>query len=421
MPQTMLVALGLLALLGSGCQLKCERNLDCPNDQFCNFGLGRCSQECFTDLDCTDPPECHGATDVCVPKGLFCSPRGRCLKDPTDNREDKERDRVIITGSEGWDDPPGTGLIYVVRRLEIADAHEGFDLDRSRFGEGGVNNLLSALNAPSLGLNQTLNQAVLSGQSMILFEVVGLDDPYTGDDQSVTLKIYSGRDADDPPNPANNFRHVAGRPTCCEFVVDPVNYELDLNNQPQAKVRVAAQIQGGRLVTRQPADFNLTLGVGDRPPYPSLQMGLVHVFAELPASKQEMHSGIFGGAVKANALAQITNPFCSVAIGPICPKTLLGMIRATANSEPDIDLDGDGQECVIVDPQTGAIGQCCDGAGQGSVCLPGGTSCEGPVIAPPVADQPHTCATRPEMVDGYSLALRFEAIRATLKDAAPRP
>ena len=414
-PSVLLIT--LTALLSVGCRVRCERNLDCPDDQFCNIGQGRCETECFTNLDCTNPPECHGATDVCSPKGLLCSSRGQCLRDPLDDRPQKEREQTVIAESEGWQDPPATGPVFVLSQLAIGGPNVGFDLDRSVFGGPGINNILSSLTAQSLGLEETLNRAVLGGQSVIIFEVAGLDDPYTGDDPSVTVKIYSGRDADDPPNPSNNFRPVPGRSGCCEFIIDPNSLQLervDGVDLPQARVRVAAQIVGGALTTRQPTNFNLTLGVGSRPPYPNVQMGLVHVYAELPAALDALNQGVFGGALKANSLARLVNPFCSTSQDPTCPPTMLGMLRSATNSNPDIDLDGDGQECTITDPLTGAVGRCCDGAGPGTTCGLTVTTCAAEEIEPAIPDNPASCAQRTEFADGYSAALRFTAVRASV-------
>ncbi|NJK88988.1 MAG: hypothetical protein HC923_05990 [Myxococcales bacterium] len=207
----MLFGLGL-AIAATSCTNRCFKNVDCGPGSFCVDG--RCETECFEDLDCREPPECADNPTACRPKGLRCTATGRCVgpitppsTDPTPGLED-EFDSVI----DGFDQEPGTGLGFIVSRLDLADRTQGFDVDGSCSGSSCIDNIIGSIGGVA---NNQINQGVRNGQSLLLMEIAGLDEPYQGNETSATLKIYAATDADSPPFPDDNFsrprapRHAA--------------------------------------------------------------------------------------------------------------------------------------------------------------------------------------------------------------------
>ena len=65
-------------------------------------------------------------------------------------------------------------------------------------------------------------------------ELAGLEENYRGEDESLTVKVYGARDADNPPYPRNNFGTVPGSEDCCAFRINPQSLQ---GNPPQAFAR----------------------------------------------------------------------------------------------------------------------------------------------------------------------------------------
>jgi hypothetical protein len=401
--------------VGPGCQTRCNSNFDCGDgDGYCNVGLGRCETECFTDQDCREPPECQANPLGCTPKGFRCNGLKRCVGKFSFTRVGTVTEVPIDsvpTEIDGWDDPPGSGRAFIVNAIAIAGKDRGFDIDGACSDtEGCIDNFLWRLG--ELG-NDQIRQGLLGGESLLLLELAGLDEPYRGEDESVTVKIYGARDADDPFFPANNFKVPPGHTTCCEFKINPQS----LNSPPpQARARAPARIERGRLRSLAPVPIQFTLTVGV-PPHPEIRLERVLISGRVPSSLKEFNEGLLGGAVPINTLAQTENPYCKT-VSPRCPvqftdSTLIDLVSTLLGPRPDVDLDFDGIECVRDTNGDGAIDLCCNGVIGADSCSSALTSCPGREIAP-INPQPWSCALHPQVADGYSVGITFTAVAATI-------
>lgn len=415
--------LGLLAgtLAGPGCQTRCEKNRDCGTGSFCSGN--RCEVECFNNNDCINPAECEGNQTACRPRGLRCNSIGRCVGQVRPTREEVVETIDITPGGvgppEGWEDDHSSGQAFIVNQIAIADRGRGFDIDNQCNGGGGgcIDNYLWRLG--ELG-NDQIRQGLLGGESLLLLELAGLTSDYTGDDDSLTVKIYGARDADDPFFPANNFKVPSGQTSCCQFKINPQS--LAGIEQLQARARAPAQIERGKLSSLAPVPIQFTLTVGV-PPHPEIRLERVLISGRIPVGLREFNEGLLGGAVPVNTLAQTENPYCKT-VSPRCPvqftdSTLIDLVSTLLGPQPDIDLDLDGPECVIDTDGDGAIDLCCDGApGQSCSTGSGATSCPGkievPSITPGVPQLRWKCALAPAIADGYSVGITFTAVRATI-------
>lgn len=419
LPASSLFALSVLAMaggfaLGPGCQVRCESNFDCGDQGYCSPS-GRCETECFSDQDCQKPPECLNNPTACRPKGLRCNGVGRCVgqyqfvRPQVDFEPDVER---VPDEIQGWDDPPGSGRAFIINQIAIAGQDRGFDIDGQCTADGCIDNFLWHLG--ELG-NDQIRQGLLGGESLLLLELAGLDEPYRGDDSSMTVKIYGARDADDPFFPANNFKVPPGFTTCCEFKINPQSLS---GLPPQARARAPARIERGRLRSLAPVPIQFTLTVGS-PPHPEIRLERVLLSGRVPSSLDEFDEGLLGGAVPINTLAQTENPYCKTP-SPRCSvqfvdSTLIDLVSTLLGPQPDVDLDFDGLECVRDTDGDGVINVCCDGVGLNDSCAGGTTmGCPGAMVDPVDRTKPYTCAQAPDIADGYSVGITFTAVKATI-------
>ena len=175
--------------VGPGCQTRCFSNFDCGGEGSYCSALGRCETECFTDEDCRKPPECQNNPSACLPKGLWCNGIGKCKGRITISRTGTKRPTPIddpVLNIEGWDDAPASGKAFIVNNIAIAGQDRGFDIDGACDSTGCIDNVLWRLG--ELG-NDQIRQGLLGGESLLLMEVAGLDNPYQGEDRSVAVKI----------------------------------------------------------------------------------------------------------------------------------------------------------------------------------------------------------------------------------------
>jgi len=403
-----IVSLSLGSLLG--CTGRCFKNVDCGQGSFCE--AGRCETECFEDRDCREPPECEDNPTACRPKGLRCTATGRCVGPivPADPAPAPGLEESFDAEIDGFDAPPGSGFAFVVDELSIAGANRGFDVDGICDDDGCIDNIAAEIGGVA---NRQIAQGVRDGTSILLMELVGLENPYQGNETSATLKIYAGRDADSPPFPDDNFRAPSGSGTCCNFKITPQSL---VSVPPQAGARSPIRIEKGRLESLAPVPIQFVLTLGS-PPHPEVRIRSTRVRAVVPASLEELTDGILGGAVPLNALAAIDNPYCREAQASQCPREvpaaskLLDLVTIFAGPRPDIDGDGDGLECVLDDTGDGLVDACCDGTSQ---CPPRSDLCRSARI--PVTDvaASSSCARDPRMADAYSIGFRFTAVAANV-------
>lgn len=404
-------AAGFVAGSGTGCQTRCFNNFDCGPGSFCFDG--RCETECFTDEDCREPPECAGNPTTCQPKGLKCSGLGRCVGRiiPTtgvvaDNREDPLPNVI-----DGFDDEPGSGVAFVINNIALADNDLGFNVD-GRCGDNGcIDNLLGDLGRLA---NNQIDQGIKAGDSLLLIELAGLENPYQGNERSMTVKLYGARDADDPVKPDNNFVRPPGETSCCTFKISPQS----LRNVPaQARARSPALIDNGRLESLAPVEIQFTLTIGS-PPHPEVRITQTRIRGIVPADLSRFSQGLLGGAVPVGTLAAIDNPYCRAGNSSQCPpqvpqdSKLIDLVSIALGSLPDIDNDLDGLECVVDDNADGLVDTCCDGVPGRERCPRGG--CPSNQISAPGGAEPNQCARDPRMADGYSIALTFSGVAANI-------
>lgn len=401
-------ALGTLLAFSTvpGCQTRCLTSFDCGGNAFCL--AGRCETQCLTDEDCLSPPECEGNPRACVPRGLRCNSSGRCVGTPNVRfaaqqgaagpRTEIERD------IQGWDDPPGTGEGFIIDSLAIADRDRGFDIDGNCRGPGDcIDNSLWQLG--QLG-NDQIRQGLLGGETLLLIELAGLDEPFKGTDRTLTAKFYGARDADDPFFPANNFQIPAGETTCCEFKINPQSIA---GIPPQARARAPAKVERGQLKSLAPVPIQFTLTVGV-PPHPEIRIEKVLLSARIPANLSALSDGLLGGAVPVSTLAQIENPYCKT-LNNLCQRqladsTLIDLVASILQPDVDLDIPGDGLE-RLEGGGDGRISRCYDG------CLPAGgcTAQQVPALDP---NRPDSCALQSEMADGFSVGIVFSGVAATV-------
>jgi hypothetical protein len=319
---------------------------------------------------------------------------------------------VLEKPPDGWDLAAGEGLMFVMNHIEMGGQGSGFDLDL----DGYIDNVLYAV---ADHVNPSITQGVLQGEVLILLEIAGLEDPYDGWDDSVTLKVYGGVDADYPVDNLNNFSQRPGREgRCCEFNIDP-RWTMAESGVRQANVRAPAKIENYKLVApstypHHTFDIEFLLTVGP-PPYHFIKIANSRIEFELDSDLSGLRDGILGGGLTANSLAAIENPFCG-SQGPTCPSgnsrsTLLDLTSYLAGPSPDVDVDGDGRECALATGAEGVIDLCCDGAA--TVCSAADKVCAGDVIESLTAE-PSGCAISPALTDGYSTTFLFTAVAARL-------
>lgn len=404
---------------GPGCQTACEGDFDCVGAGYCDQSSGRCLRDCFTDEDCRTPPGCKDNPAACRPLGLYCSGSGRCQGPITVEFEGVTREAPRAGGPrfiEGWDFPPGVGYAYIIDQIGLGERDQGFDLDGNCDEDGCVDNVLAPLGDLA---NDQIRQGLLGGESLLLIELAGLDDdPFTGYDESFTIKIYGAEDADEPFFPANNFAIPPGHDTCCEF---KINGESLVSPPPQARARAPAELDRGRLRSLAPVPIQFTLTVGAEP-HPVVRLERVLMTGRLGRDLGTIEDGLLGGAIPVSTLYATENPYCKTS-NARCPtsqdgeefqgNTLLDLVVALLRPDPDIDLDFDGRECLIDSNGDGQIDICCDGRGPGAECN-SEVRCPGEQVPPADPDDPSSCARPADIDDGYSLSLTFSALRARI-------
>jgi hypothetical protein len=345
------------------------------------------------------PCEARGCRETCVScdpshpscrhtPGL-CSARGTCELSPSCSPDE---------GHDGWDDAPGTGRVFVVDTAAIAGPRQGFDLDERCAGPGGacVDNALWAA-GPSTNPRLRLDLSV--GTPRLLVELAGLDEPYTGEDDAVTVKLHPARDAEDPVFPANDFGPVAGDDTpCCQFELLPQSLTSTSAHAPS---RLRARIRGGRLSTLDAAPVFVPVApaVG-LPSRPELLLLRARLSATIDPRLRVLTDVRLGGAIRIADLDQAYRRIPGSEEVPESPNNIRTWVDDAAQGiQPDIDLDLDGLESLYA-PPGGRVQRCSDGCGP---------TCS---VAPPLVDAPWSCVRTPELADGYSIALTLSAVAA---------
>lgn len=390
------IAAGSL-IFGPGCNLACRRNFDCGEESYCGSD-SRCHTDCFADVDCRN----NNLGFRCVVAQGRCSGGGGIPTSPG-----APPLPAIDDTWDGFNAPVNTGLTFVISRLGIpTDPTVGLDVDDMCNGTVCEDN---ALSVAADYVNTSLSNGVSYGESLILVEVVGLEDP-PADFDLVTVKIYGGIDADSPARYINNFKRPMGEADCCKFFIDSQSV---VDNQATARIR--ARVERGVLVPVERNDARLTLALGPSP-HPQIDLKRASVYGRF--GSDGIRSALLSGAVPMSNLARAAaDPvFCTAdksrcATGVIDNATVLDLASALI-AQPDIDIDGDGLECAYRTSGNLTIDGCCDGNGSGNDCLTSNGACTGMSIPPAVPDRPASCAEQLQIADGYSIALGFDAVPA---------
>ncbi len=320
------------------------------------------------------------------------------------------------TEVEGWDDPPASGVAFILNSVSVEGKDQGFNVDQNCApGEACNDNILHPVG--TLG-NDQIRQGVIGGQSLLLVEFAGLDQPYRGEDESLTLKVYGAKDGDDVLFPTNNFEIPDGHTSCCEFKINPQSI---VSPPTQARSRAPARIERGELQSLAPVPIQFTITLA-KPPHPEIRFEKVVLKGRLSADLSKLEDGIMGGAVPINTLAQTNNPYCTTPSDARCPalgslpfdSTLFDLVTNMVSRTADIDLDGDGLECGTDTDSDGIVDLCCDGPGPNQDCLTSRNTCAGRVVPPTDPARPSSCGQSERMKDGYSIAMGFSAVRAKI-------
>lgn len=321
-----------------------------------------------------------------------------CVVDACSDGTPDSRLEDIGAEYDGWDAPPGSGLVFIVNQIAFAGAGTGFDLDGQCAG-GCIDNALAPLGRL---VNDQVRQALLGGGRLLLIEIAGLVRPYTGWDRAVTVKVYRALDGDVPSFRANNFKVPSGHDDCCKFAIEAGSLN---GGQAQARTRIRARIEDHRLRTVPFGDASLFLELSK---YLRLSLAGGRLSLVLPDRLDELTSGLLGGAVLVASLAELEDSTCRLnplgCSGSSSDTTMLDVVGSFVG-QPDIDVDGDGHECVADRDGDGRYDLCCDGIAP-APCRPG-PSCE--EIGDPNGSR---CAVDARVADGYSAAFVFSAVQA---------
>lgn len=335
------------------------------NSSYDACALRQCGQSCSV---CA-----AGDTSCTSPEGAFtCDDGGACV-----------RGVAQCLPPDGWDDPIGSGKAFIVNSFAIADAQPG-----NRTAPFGA------------FINDQLRQGLLGGEMLRLIELTALDDPYLGDDDSLTLRTFRAKDFDDPYFPANNFQVPAGHTVCCEFLVEDPAFGVGAANLN----RTRGQVVNHRLETVAGVDsFTLTQPLGENFPLTDAR-----IIATLPAAANELLEGRIEGTFTFATLASASNPFCRT-VSPECTvqfleSSLLDLFTTLIGLTADVDRDGDGLETVLDMDGDARIDRCLNG--------------DGMIIPPTDQSRPDSCVLDTRMADGFSVVVDFTAVAAKIRGFA---
>jgi hypothetical protein len=252
------------------------------------------------------------------------------------------------------------GRTYTLSQVEFEPAGMGFDID----GDGTIDNAFAFI-APIA--NQVVDDNIHIGSSRYLFDIEGWDAP-PADDSAAKMIAFAGFDADQPPDPSNDFT-VGARYDVPLRDFDVACHPLNISRDGTITSDVL-QIHSDR--------WNLFVAnVGN------LEFADITLRFTM-SSDLSTADGLMGAVMTSCAMSRAYLP--QVGAG-----TMLGLMLQNGH-QPDIDVDGDGKETL--DFSNGQITACHDG--------------DGTVISGPL------CACDPRIADGYSLAVSAHGINCQI-------
>jgi hypothetical protein len=248
------------------------------------------------------------------------------------------------------------GRTYTLSQVGFEPAGMGFDID----GDGTIDNAFAFI-APIA--NQVVDDNIHTGTSRYLFDIEGWDAP-PADDSAATMVAFGGFDADQPPDPTNDFSGTGKYNVSLR--------DFDVNCHPLNASRSGTIVSG---VFNLHADrwALFVSNVGD--------LEFVDVTLRFDVANDLLSAdGEMGAVMTACAMSRAYLP-------QIGAGTMLGLMLQNGH-QADIDVDGDGKETI--DFENGQITRCHDGDG---TIIPGAQ-----------------CPCDPRIADGYSLAVKAHGV-----------
>jgi hypothetical protein len=293
----------------------------------------------------------------------------------------EEEAPTVPTQSDGYDAPIGSGPVFLADQFQLSQPGSGLDIN----GDGETDGIINEAWLPAIPIiNQRFQASINSSRILIAMELTGLEQPYAGDDSSVTFKLYNCEDEDQ--DPSNNYCRDPG----CARVLPKDHYIEDGQSRYRAQ---PAPIVAERYAGYIDEKFGIAMeGEED------LEVSGLHVEMTVPADLWELRDGVVCGVSSAADLHRVTLPLCEYQPG-FCelsgvPDDLtIAEYLVLLHADPDIDMDADGIERFVLDEGARVAG-CYDGDGA-------------EIVGP-------DCLEDPRMADGYSICFDMHGIPATL-------
>jgi hypothetical protein len=266
--------------------------------------------------------------------------------------------------------PPGR--TFIISKMRIASPEESFDLD----GDGEPDGEFGKMPAAAKSIAEDgLNDGIVAGNLTLLIHLAGLPEVPGPDAPDVVVMVFSGIDAETPPNPETNLTGKG------EFFVGYDQFDVDCT--PLSGSDQSGMADWEVSASRTAWEFPLYAGRGT----------LVFALARFEATLAPDYSGFtarFGGATTLCSLS--ATPFPGEIMGSVLDALVNDDALSSAMSV-DMDLDDDGLEEVVGDGVS--VLHCIDG--------------DGVTVIPD-----KTCPCHPAIVDGYSITWKVEAVPAKI-------
>jgi hypothetical protein len=255
---------------------------------------------------------------------------------------------------------PMFGSSYIVNQFAQSAADQGFDLD----GDGTPDNAFAVVGIGS----DIWENLIMSGSAIFLYDLQGLPAAGTpvADGAALDLAFYLGVSVNADPT---TYFDGSGK------FLAPAS-QFDVNCQTTANLD-SLTVAGGTIEGHKG-----TLGLGVH------GLGILEftqfILRGTLSADQRTFSGRLGGVASPCGLSQLPSPGGA--------GSLLGLMINTDQTQPDIDVDGNGLDQITGDGQ--GVASCTTGDG---ILIPGSD-----------------CACDPRIKDGFSGAFDFSAVPATI-------
>jgi hypothetical protein len=295
---------------------------------------------------------------------------------------------------DGYDAPPLSGPVFALERFAVANPQLG--CPQACFG-----NRLTRLLEAGLDYEQ-LCKPLLGDHLGVLIELAGLPAVIdTATTTLVTLKVYAA---------TGNAKPYCSDPLDARTFSSPVVVDASSLHAGQAKARIRSRIEDGRFVPMSTTMLALgKIPTSTRP----LEIEQVRIYADLSEHLSRdgvvrIRGGVISGVVSVNTTASARSVLYD-ADGRPSLVSWLDLLATRAFLQPDIDVDGDGLECVAEANLDEGVSRCCDGNGSDR-CMNVENACLAAEIPADDPRVPWTCAVSEKMADAYSVALVFSAV-----------